>query len=352
MALLARLLLLLALIIRAIWCRKGHEEPVSRTTHSPETLEASEGRARPRLLRLQWQPLVLFGIALALCATTLIIRTIDSRYPVIDEVDLEYQQMGVYMDAASKATLMQIPEAEFTALGGRVPERRWSFSIDPGRTAEGTVNLVMLDGPGLWNLTINQELTVIIALPPGAVLDPDRRELRAESSGSCASWYDGKQVSYAFPDVQRSTFRNVVLVCKVPAVGDVNDLFFETSFHWPDETFAEAGFGRTAGAARFEYIPFFASDIEVPPARPGPGYGLEALEVRLLLDDGERLMESFPDPTGGSRGERSWQMDQGGEVEYLVERPSSRTLVQPASELALLLAGVALGLIPAVWRRR
>lgn len=78
------------------------------------------------------------------------------------------------------------------------------------------------------------------------------------------------------------------------------------------------------------------------------------VKLQLALAQGDKLIEAFPGPTGGGLSEREWLMEGGfgGDVEYIIERTRDRAAVQPITELSLMLAGVAFGLLPSLWRRR
>jgi hypothetical protein len=101
--------------------------------------------------------------------------------------------------------------------------------------------------------------------------------------------------------------------------------------------------------AGFSALPFTAfppnlvyEDFQVP----------DRATVTMRLNDETQLMDSFPEPSGGEHRERTWDFDRtGGDIDYVLERPRDRAWMQPIVDLLLLLAGVALGLLPSMWRR-
>ncbi|MGH7930735.1 MAG: hypothetical protein ACREQV_23435, partial [Candidatus Binatia bacterium] len=165
-------------------------------------------------------------------------------------------------------------------------------------------------------------------------------------------WSGGRHsIHYAKPSMQRSAFGDLVAICTIPPVGEINDLFFEIIFEWEDKTYIEGGYGRYAGGVRFEFLDSVPSDIDLPRPRGTNSFGLAPLEFTLDIPNEARLLESFPNPSGGRTGERQWDVGEGLDIEYSIEEARARIWVQPATELTLLLAGVAFGLAPAFWRR-
>jgi hypothetical protein len=155
--------------------------------------------------------------------------------------------------------------------------------------------------------------------------------------------------------VERSAaFGNVVVTCIVPAIGRVDNLFFEVPFRWPDLTRASAGFGRYTAWISFAVNENYPSDIELPDMKRHETRILEPVKLQLDLPQGDKLTEAFPGPTGGGLAQREWLIEGGfgGDVQYTIERARDRAWVQPITELSLMLAGVAFGLLPSLWRRR
>lgn len=235
-----------------------------------------------------------------------------------------------------------------------MPETRWSVEVQPGAEPHAKVELVILTGPGLWHLDVTDPIELTLALPKGAQLDNRDRTTRADSDDTCASWYDGKGVHYARPHTSHSAaFGDVAVTCIVPAIGRVHDLMFEIPFHWSDRTRTAVGFGRHTSWAHAETIENFPSDIGLPGVDRRDNRILMPLKLRIDLEQGDKLIDAFPGPSGGGLDQREWLVESlGGDIQYTIERAHDRAWVQPMTELSLMLAGVAFGLLPSLWRRR
>lgn len=320
---------------------------IDRRTRGQIPCKALQGRSRSGNFQLPSIIAVAFG--LGLCACSLWIRVSDSKYPQVSEYVLGDQRVGVYLDLTSRLALLLMPERN--VLRSDLPEDTWTMKLEPGKKVRATFLNVLLSSPGLEKLNVNDEVRVVFTLPPGANMIADKRTLRANSNGTCASWYDGKNVHYAFPAIQRSVFGTLAVTCAIPPIGQVQDLFFDIVFEWVDHTYVEGGYGRYGGGVRLDYLLSTPGDIHLPPPRGLITDVLAPLEFVLVIPDGERLVESFPSPSGGRTGERRWKVGNGLDIEYSIERPSDRAWVQPAVDLTLLLGGVAFGLAPVFWRR-
>ncbi|GIM96852.1 hypothetical protein Ato02nite_086450 [Paractinoplanes toevensis] len=237
-------------------------------------------------------------------------------------------------------------------LGVQRQPYRFFIDIKPGPQAYGRIGLVLLDGgPKLWKLSIDRPLMLFFELPEkaelaewqnrGVVVDPPMAH-------PCASWWDGRDRGEAPAELQRSILGITQVICRIPKIGDVSDLHVDLQFTWQDELRRSAGFDRVSSSIRLADRIRSPSDVEQPPDLTI----VDQVELGLFLESDERLSESFPEPTGGSHNERSWQYDKGGDLDYTVERPRARTWVQPTIDGFLLLAGAMFGIAPTAWRRR
>ena len=296
--------------------------------------------------------IVTITAAITFCLVTINVRLQDARSPIVSDAALDDQGIGVFIGTDSFVSLAPKPYAYFTNLGGETPELRWSIDLKPGPTNHARVSLVVFEGPELWQLDLASPVNVIFQIPDQARLLPDDQELRAlpESFGACASWFDGDTTRYALPAVGRSALGDQLLTCSVPAVGQISDIFFEIAFEWEDETLSTVGYGRDTSWVRILDQYSWPSDIELP--ADGNRALTQPVEVRLTMDTEQRLLNAFPDPSGGGFSERRWLFERGGDLEYTLERPRRRTFIAPVAEISLLLAGVALGLLPSSWRQR
>jgi hypothetical protein len=321
---------------------------------APRTAPAANSvpTAASRWRRTQWPAALGLLVAVFFTGASGLLRLLDSPSVAISDSVLADQHLGVYADVVSRNAWTPVPSEEFAATGGSVPTDAWTLTIAPGRSARAAFTFVQLDAAELWDLNIRHEILVLFALPPGAELE-DHRELRVGGDGSCASWSsDEGGVAYSQPTVQRTPLGEVLVSCVVPAVGDVNSLMFELRFRWPDAVLVDTGIGRRSGGYRLQYLlPTSGGYTNVPPPR-NTLYLLPRTQLRLDLPEGERLSDAFPAPTEGQLGSRSWAVEQGLEVEYTLEKPAVRALVQPSAELTLLLAGVTFGVLPSLWRRK
>ena len=300
-------------------------------------------------LIFQWPLIVTFLLAVVFAAVSGYMRVHDSSAPTLDNYALSNEDLGIYANYAEGSSSNVLP-SQFHDTND-VPPVRWTMLITPGERVMAKISLVLLDQPGR-PLNIKKPFKVIFSLPPGATEATDPSPLRVGSDGSCASWFNGRHVGYAKPTIQRSYFGNVVETCSIPAVGKVQDLFFDLYLTWPDPVYADAGFGRHASALRLDY--FLAVPSDVWPAVPqGQFYTLQPINIRLQLNNGLRVVDSSRPPTDSGVDWREWYLGvTAGEFSYTVEDPRSRVFVQPLMDYGLLLAGVLLGLLPSVRRKR
>jgi hypothetical protein len=323
--------------------------PIRQALHHGYRVSAPAGR----FLRRQWPAVVCLLLAASFAIGTLAVRFYDGRPATVEEWQIREQRIGVYADSKTVAALTPNPEPAFVRAGLKAPETRWSVEVEPGPVAHGKIELVLLNGPGVWHLDVTDPVQVTLALPNGAQLDDRNRTIRADSEGTCASWYDGKTVHYARPHVSRSTLGDVAVTCIVPAIGRVPNLMFEVPFHWPDHTRTAVGFGRHTSWAHAETIETYPSDIDLPGVDRRENQILMPLQLQLDLAQGDRLIDAFPGPSGGGLDQREWLVERlGGDIQYTIERARDRAWVQPMTELSLMLAGVAFGLLPSLWRRK
>lgn len=341
--------LLTIALARAIRAR-AHGQANGRARLSLDLTPTDRVKGRSR--RPQWPSPVAVVIGFGLCATSLFIRISDVESPQVSEGALDRQNLGLYLDVVSLVALSPVNTEGARRSNTAFQENNWRLELQPGKKVRATFTKVLLSDPRLWKINLNDEVRVIFTLPGGTAAIDNERSIRVGSDGTCASWYDGRTVHYAKPSVQRSVFGNLVVICTVPPVGDIQDLIFQITFEWEDETYTEGGYGRYVGGVRFEFLESVPSDINLPARRGTSSYFLAPIEFVLDIPNGARLLESFPNPSSGRTGERVWDVGQGLDVEYSVEQASARAWVQPATELSLLLAGVAFGLAPAFWRRR
>lgn len=341
--------LLTVALMRVIRIRRRGQ--ANRRTRLPLDLTPT-GLAKGRSRRFQWPSLVAVVIGFGLCTSSLFIRISDGESPQVSENALDRQHLGVYLDVVSLVALSPLDGEGDRRSNAAFHENKWHLELQPGKKVRATFTKALLSDPKLWKISLSDEVRVIFTLPAGAVVIDNERSIRVNSDGTCASWYDGRTVNYVKPSAQRSVFSDLVVICTVPPVGDIHDLIFQITFEWEDETYAEGGYGRYIGGVRFEFLENVPSDINLPVRRGTSTYFLAPLEFVLDIPNGTRLLESFPNPSSGRIGQRVWDVGQGLDVEYSVEQVSARAWVQPATELSLLLAGVAFGLAPSFWRRR
>lgn len=302
----------------------------------------------------QWPALLSLIAGLALCLSVWSVLQADNRSAALVDADLDRQSMGVFADGLTLANLSYVLKPEYSGTLASAPNLDWSLEVDPGKTSKGRFSLVALGGTEYWRFDVTSPLRVIFVLPADTrVLDERQLRVGSGARDSCASWYDGEAVRFAPMQQEQSELGTVVVTCDVPAVGEVESLFFELSFEWEDEALAAAGVGRTASGLRISSDAVLPSDIKAPRAGSPRGFLVPAeTRVQLQLAEGERLREAFPPPDGGRLGERSWHVTQGKDIEFEIERRADRAWVDPGVNLMLLLGGTLLGLVPALVRRR
>lgn len=219
-------------------------------------------------------------------------------------------------------------------------------------------SLLLLSGGSSYELDIDKPLTIVAILPRGARWGTKKSDIMPDGL-NCASWYDGHEVKLAHPTLHKAYDGTVALICKVPAVGKVRQLTFDLRFQFRDGVHEDIGFGRTQSGLRIDSS--WMPDANL--SDEGLTYMLrQPVEVELQLPAGAGLSESFPEPTGGSTGVRSWRIGRdvasfagndidGEDITFRLEEPQRRVWIQPAIDLSLLLAGVMFGLAPSFLRR-
>ena len=258
------------------------------------------------------------------------------------------QLFGVATDVDGRIALDPKPTQTYAALGRTPPETRFSIDLYPGPVTTGRIVLVLFDGgPELWRLFSSKPATLLITLPPDAELTPSR-SLRADSDGTCASWYDGKSVHYANPTVKRSALGDQLVSCTIPPLRFVRDLFVELPFTWHKPLRARAGFGRVANV--FQISPNLSVPGDIEAGLLGP-YVILPVDITLHLAKDQVLIDSYPTPSGGSHSARRWSFDSGGDLAFTLESPAQRAWVQPLIDGSLLIAGVFFGLLPTLLKR-
>jgi hypothetical protein len=279
---------------------------------------------------------------LLLCAAVVVIRMVDGRSP---GPGANAPTVGVYLTGNSSAQLSPIVSPELVGNGVRPRSSQWSVDIRPGEIATVRFVLVLLDAPGVWHYSINKPLQVVFILPDGSVPAMDRTTLADGAGGRCAQWYDGRQVHVAYARSQRSATGGTYVTCDIPAVGRVKNLFLEYAATWKDWTRESIGFARSSSELTVPYVPQIPFDVSIVRRSADSTPVLDSeMSLELVMADGERLIDSFPSPSGGKRGERTWLLPQGGDIHYALERAAKRWWVQPALDIATILSGVLLGL--------
>lgn len=156
-----------------------------------------------RFLGRRWPAVICLLLAIGFSIATLGVRLYDGRTAAGPQINFN-QQIGVFADGASVASLTVDPEPALLETGGQLPEHRWTVEVEPGEMARGRIVLVLLSNRGLWHINVIRPIEVTMALPIGAVLEDSRRTLRVDSEGTCASWYDGSAVRYARLEIEHS----------------------------------------------------------------------------------------------------------------------------------------------------
>ena len=299
----------------------------------------------------QWRMLVFLAIGVIFAVVTIVLRWADAGQPVVSDAEPGNTQIGVFTNPDDRAVFEMTPSALSLATGVQIPQYRFSVDIKPGAQAYGRISLVLGDHD-LGNLSVDRPLTVLFNLPEGAELtDWQDRGVAVEPPmpHPCASWWNGEDRFAAPASLQRNDFGTTLVTCQVPKVGDVSDLYLDVQFMWHDQLRHSAGFGRVSSSVRI------SSNLDTSSAMTVADVGLavaDRVELNLLPAAGERLTETFPQPSGGQHNERSWLFDFGGIVDYTIERPRARIWVQPAIDGFLLLAGAMFGIAPTAWRKR
>lgn len=293
-------------------------------------------------------------LALVITGINMVIRTVEASDPAIDGSSLDQAVVGIYADTDS-VVAMQYRSLDPLATP---PEIRWTLEFVPGEVVEMSATLVMMSGPQLWAIDIDNPLTIVAILPRGARWSPMTSGIMPDGR-NCASWYDGRDLKLAHPVFHNTYDGSVALVCKVPAVGKVRQLNFDLRVRYRDTTRQTFSFGRTQSGMRLAHSWQPDSDL----SEKGLTYMLsQPTEVSMKLPAGTKLSEAFPEPTGGEAGFRSWRMRnylvetsgddiQGEDITYRLEEPQRRVWIQPALDLSMLLAGVMFGLAPSFHRR-
>ena len=311
---------------------------------------AYAGRSAFAWAARQWPAITALCLAVALSFATGWLRLNDNRSADVTAQDLDSASVGVFLGLDSAVALTP------TALPGLdedldAPRLRWTFDVAIGEPNRATVSLVLFDAPELWRVDLDRPVDVVIQLPEGATLRRGEGTLIAGpgSEDACASWSDGNTSDYAETGAQTSSSGTTVVICHIPAVGQVSQLFFQIAFEWHDRLRSDVGFGRQESWLRVQDWLRPPSDVDIP--RESYNGLAQPLDVRVRVASGQRVVDAFPSPEGGAFSERVWRLERGGDIQYTVESPRDRALVAPAIDLSLLLAGVFFGLVPALRRR-
>ncbi|MCY1142846.1 hypothetical protein OWR29_33040 [Actinoplanes sp. Pm04-4] len=300
----------------------------------------------------QWRMTLFLVVGVACAVTTVALRNLDAGEALPVSTALDRAQIGVFTNVDSRVVFGMTPTVKGAAAGVQVQPYRFFVNVKPGPRAYGRIGLVLLDGgPTLWKLSVDRPLTLFFELPEGADLTEWQNRgvvVEPPMEHPCASWWDGKDRGEAPATLQRSGLGITQVTCRIPKVGDVSDLRIDLQFAWGDDLRRSAGFDRVSSSIRLADHIRSPSDVE----QPSELTLVDKVDLRLLLDTEERLAESFPEPSGGSHNERSWQYDNGGDLDYIIERPGARTWVQPTLDGLLLMAGAMFGIAPTAWRRR
>jgi hypothetical protein len=273
-------------------------------------------------------------LAVACLAATVFIRRYDSRRPRIDDDALFSQQFAVMLDANGPSALTPIPNLEDYPPFD-VPQPTFGLSLSDGDPWTGSVGLIVLgdsNDPPSYRIDIERPFSVRVLLPEDARLAPTAHRYMADTA--CASWSANDKVGMAEPDVPTNDDVATAITCDIPAVGVVDYVRIEFPFTWPHPPARNAGFARTRA------IVSLAPGWEV--GQP-PSFVEWPVTVTFKLQPSEILVNSFPNPDGGTLDERSWTLT-SGDIDLLIERPDERQFVQPAIDLTLLLGGTLLGL--------
>jgi hypothetical protein len=299
------------------------------------------------LLSYQWPCGLAFTFALILVFIHFWLSLKETRVVEVNASELGLNTFGVFTDVATRLAvspnvdLRSYPDLE-------PPDATFSLRVTPGDPWKGEFTLVVLDSPPYWTLDLGDPSSFVFILPHGAKLIGDAdSSLIADPPGACASWYDGELVRTAQPHIVPDPFETIAL-CEVPAAGSVQQLFVHLRFEWENQVVAEGAVGQQHSALRVAGGQLIEPDAL---SRIGPRLA-ENLKVNLNLQEGYRLVHSYPTPTGGGLEERTW-MTSGHttELDFTIERPRCRVWVQPALDGTLLGAGVLLGMLHSLWRR-
>lgn len=299
------------------------------------------------LLRYQWPCGSAFTIALILVFIYFGLSLKETRVVEVNASELGLNTFGVFSDVATRlAVSPNVDLGSYPDL--EPPDETFSLRITPGEPWKGEFALVVLSSPPYWTLDLDDSSSFVFILPEGARLIRDAdSSLIADPPGACASWHDGELVRTAQPHIVPDPFETIAL-CEVPAVGSVEQLFVHLRFEWDNQVVVEGAVGQQRSALRVA-----GGQLIEPDALPriGPRVA-ESLKVSLNLQEGYRLVDSYPAATGGGLEERTW-MTSGytTELDFMIEKPRCRVWVQPVLEGTLLGAGVLLGMLHSLWRR-
>ena len=300
-------------------------------------------------IRFQWLALLLMLVAGALLVATVHIRNLEEPDQSVLASSIAQQQFGVLVNSDTAASISRRLYS-----GEPLPEElksKFSLRIGAGDRWTGSYFLILLgdlptDKEPFVQINIFRPLRFGFVLPHGARVEGDRGIVPPDPPGACASWYGNGTSGKAFPR-EIDLIDSRVLVCEVPPVGVVEQLFVGFAFTWDNAAQVSAGIGKTRTVLRLPSVGF---SLAGTPPEVSDTIGSD-VNVRLELRDGKRLLESFPSPTGGTSEERSWTM-QHGDLDLTMVDPRQRRFVQPALDLTLLLGGAAVGALPAAIRRR
>ena len=324
---------------------------VSRPLDRPQLRpEVDRPQIQPASKRRQWPAFSALLAGLLLAGVSLFLRVADTDDSGLSGSDLNDQQIGVFADVDALVGLGVVLNSSASAVGTKQPDQRFRIELYPAGTTAGVISYIQLADPEIWTIDVTRPIHLIVMLPNGATLTDDHRSLIVGTGlpSACASWFSAGKSHVARSVLHHDVDGTPFVTCDIPAFGSAESLAVEIPFEWKNALWRRVGFGRVASSVRLaDHYPFgdetYASQ---PPLIP------EHVALQLDLPPGDNLADSFPSPTSGGHSDRVWDSDAGEDIDYTMERPVSRVWVQPAIDLSLLLAGVMLGLIPALWRRK
>lgn len=317
------------------WSQAGFEEAIFRLRSSRVT----------QLAKRQWRRVALIVLAILSAASSLALRIDEASEEPISDSNLRAARIGIYADVDTVVAWQYRTLSKFAT----TPTQEWNLDLKPGPTVTGRATYLLL-GPGApyYELNIDKPLTVVVALPAGAEWGSRKSSIMADGL-NCASWYDGETVTTSPPIIRKTYDDSVVFVCRVPAVGQIQQLTFDLRFKYPNPIWNSSGIGRVQSGLRLEpgYSPDLgAADLDL-------NYGLrQPTEVSIDPTGRGIFADAFPEPTGGSADDRSWRVGYegsgitGDDITYSLEDSRVRALIQPAVDFLLLMAGFLLGLAP------